>query len=149
MATLEMLMAVVGQPVESDEFQSLIAEDRITESIDFDLGEGKLQRTFLANRSGGYQLSHQRGRVDLAIVFARGDRGFESFAGPLPGGLPPEATRDDVHFQLGMPSRRRAGDQGPWDGYQVGATWIFFCYDAESERVRWATVEPSASEPDA
>jgi hypothetical protein len=143
MATLETLMAVVGQPVASDEVQSLIAEDRITESIDFDLGAGKPHRTFLAHRAGGYQLSHQRGRIDLAIVFAQGDRGFEAFAGPLPGGLPPEAIRDDVHFQLGMPSQRGVGDQGPWDGYQLGTKWVFFTYDAVGERVRWATVEPS------
>lgn len=149
MAALETLMAVVGQPVASDTVQSLIAEDRITESIDFDLGENKPQRTFLANRAGGYQLSHQRGRVDLAIVFAQGDRGFAAFAGPLPGGIPPEASRDDVQIQLGMPSRRGVGDQGPWDGYQVGTSWVFFCYDAASERVRWATVEPAATARDA
>jgi hypothetical protein len=149
MATLETLMAIVGQRVASDGVRSLIAEDRPLESIDFDLGEGKLQRTFLANRAGGYQLSHQRDRVDLAIVYARRDRGFESFGGPLPGGVPLGATRDDVHLQLGMPSRRGVSDQGPWDGYLVGPSWVYFCYDAASERVRWATIEPAVTIPNA
>src|SRR5262245_51136585 len=148
MATLEALMAFVGQPVTSDAVQSLIAEDRVTESVDFD-DDGKPQRSFLSNRPGGYQLAAHRGRIDLAVVYAQAGLGFQAFAGPLPGGLPPEATRDDVHFQLGMPLRRWIGDQGPWDVYQAGTKWISFCYDAARGRVRWAMVEAAASVSDA
>jgi hypothetical protein len=142
MATLEALMAVVGQPVESDAVQSLIAADQVTESIDFDLGKGK-QRTFLANRAGGYQLSHQLGRIDLAVVYAQAGRGFQAFPGPLPGGFTAQATRADVRRELGIPSRYGVGEQGPWEGYVVGPSWVFFCYDAAGERVMWTMIEPA------
>jgi hypothetical protein len=149
MATLETLIAVVGQPVTSDAVQSLIAEDCITESINFDLGVGEPQRTSLAHRSGGYQLSHQRGRIDLAIVYAQAIRGFQAFASPLPEGFPLEATRAEVRRQLGIPSRSGIGDDGPWDGYVIGKTWVFLFYDTVDERVMWTMIEPAVAPPDA
>jgi hypothetical protein len=147
MATLEALMASVGQPFTSDPVQSLIASDQVVESLEQALADGKLLRTVLANRAGGYQLSHQLGRVDMVIIHAQAGRGFEAFAGPLPGGVSPQATQAEVRCKLGIPPRSGIADQGPWDRFEIGASSACFCYDPQGEHILWTMIQPASGAP--
>lgn len=147
MPTIEELIAVVGTPVDSVAVRLLIASDGLIASAEPDLEEGEPQRAYLSAHSAGYQLMHCGREILTAFVYVEAAEGFQTFSGPLLGGLPDHATRQAVLERFGLPSKSGTavtiaglGRQGAWDRFDIGRVCIHFQYTESDERVRLLSV---------
>jgi hypothetical protein len=154
MAVIEELLSVVGAPVNSALVQALITADSLIASAEPDLEEGEPQRSYLSSPTAGYQLMHERGRVETVFLYVEPADGFAAFSGSLPGGLQRGVTRQDVRAKFGQPERSGApveisglGRQGAWDRFAVGAIRIHFQFTEPEQRIRLVTVMTAVNAP--
>jgi hypothetical protein len=146
MATAEALLTVIGLPVNSGAVLALVAADRLAASVEPECWSVP-RREYLSGLASGYALTHAEGRVVNVAIYAEPAEGFTTFPGPLPGGLPRGATREEVRARFGTPERSGEavtitglGRQGAWDRFAVDGVRVHFQYTEPGKRVRLVSV---------
>jgi len=154
MPTLESLMALVGQPVAAADVRSLIAADGLVASTEPDLDEGEVPRGYLSCPTGGYSLSHTKGRVNTLFVYLVPTAEYQAFSAKLIASLSRSCSRADVRRALGTPALsgeaqmdRILGRMGAWDRYNQGSLCVHFEYTEPEERVQQITVMTADTAP--
>lgn len=154
MQTLESLITLVGQPVDSLGVKSLIVSAQLRSSTEEDLEEGEPVRSHLSSPDGGYEFSHTLGRLNTLFVYVRAKGKFAAFRGSLIQGLAAESTRADVRRTLGSPSRsceamshRILGRYGAWDRFDSKDLCLHFQYTEPAEEIEQITVMTADAAP--
>jgi hypothetical protein len=146
--TLDSLIALVGQPVDSAAVQALIHTARLQASaVPEEVHEGGERRCYLSSPEGGYELIHTNGRVVTVFLHLRPGEGLDPFQGSLLGDLSAQSTRDSVRGLLGRPSRSGEAEtipvlrrRRPWDRYDSPTVCIHFEYTEDGELIQRITV---------
>ncbi len=154
MQTMESLINLVGERVESTIVRALIESEQLQSSIGEDLEEGEPVRSHLLGRSKGYAFSHTFGRLDTLFVYVKPKDEYAAFCGLLPHGLTARSTRSDVRKALGTPSRTGEpqtlpplGRHGAWDRYDSKVRCIHFEYSEPGEEIELITVMMADTAP--
>jgi hypothetical protein len=145
--TMDQVLALIGQSVDSEAVQALVESAPLTESNEPDLEEGEPPRHSLTNPRDGYELTCVRGRITAAHLYLVASKEYRPFCGTLVSGLSPRSTRGEVHRVLGRPSRSGEartvpilGRQGPWDRYDGEIVCVHFQYAEPVDRIRLITL---------
>lgn len=154
MPSPELLISLVGQPVESPSVQALIRSERLQSSAEEDMEEGEPVQSYLTSYHGGYQLVHSLGRISTLFIYVTPKDGFAACISPLPYDLLPQSTRSDVRQRLGMPTRSGAaqslpplGRYGPWDRFDGTDLCLHVQYTESNERIELITIMTVAAAP--
>jgi hypothetical protein len=152
--TMDCILTLIGQGVNSESVQSIIVTDSLVPSAEDDLEEGVPPMHYLSSYKGGYVLTHVRGRISAAHLFLTPANDYRPFDGALLSGLSRRSTRGEVQHRLGKPSRsaeartvRILGRQGPWDRYDGEHVCIHFQYAEHDDRIQLITVMAADSAP--
>jgi hypothetical protein len=154
MATGDELLSIVGMPIKSASFRTLVATDRLKAHKQEDLEEGEPVETYFVGKKMGYEILTHSGRVVSVFLYAEPTDGYTAFPGPYPCGVDHGSTRAKVRQLLGKPERsgkafkdRILGQQGAWDRFAVGTIRIHFQYTNPGLRVSLITMMTETDAP--
>lgn len=147
MPSMESLVALVGQPVDTAAVQALIASEQLQSTTEEDLEEGEPVESHLSSPSGGYQFSHTLGRLNTLFIHVKTKGEYAAFRGALTHGLTSRSTRADVRKSLGTPSRSGEaqtlpplGRYGGWDRFDSKVLCRHFQYSEPEEEIELITI---------
>jgi hypothetical protein len=145
--TMDQISALIGEPVDSETVQVLVASAKFVASSETDLDEGVPLRHYLSCHRDGYVLTHVLGRVTTAHLFLQAKDEYRPFRGALVSGLAPRSTRTEVRDRLGRPSRSGEartmpilGRHGPWDRYDGERFCTHFQYTEPDDCLQLVTI---------
>lgn len=154
MPTFDSLLALIGQPEDSDAVRAAIASDSLVPPDGPDPISDIMGRSSLIGHEAGYELMIEEGRIDTVFVYPIATGEFRPFVGPLAAGLSAESTREDVRERLGLPSREGGpmgvpglGLLGPWDRYDSDRTCLHFRYAATGGLIVQVTIMDAETAP--
>lgn len=147
MQSMESLVALVGQPVDTAAVQALIASEQLHSTTEEDLEEGEPVESHLSSASGGYEFSHTLGRLNTLFIHVKPKDEYAAFRGTLTHGLTAQSTRLDVRRSLGTPSRSGEaqtlpplGRHGGWDRFDSNVLCLHFQYSELKAEIELITV---------
>jgi hypothetical protein len=147
MPSMESLIALVGEPVDTPAVQALIASEQLQSSTEEDLEEGEAVRSHLSSPTGGYLFLRTLGRLNTLFVHVRPKGEYAAFRGTLTHGLTARSTRTDVRTRLGTPSRScearnlpPLGRYGAYDRFDSDVLCLHFQYTEPEEEIELITV---------
>lgn len=147
MPSIESLIALVGERVDSPAVQALIVAEQLQSSTEEDLDEGEAVQSHLSSPPGGFSFSHTLGQLNTLFVHVKPKGEHAAFCGALPRGLTARSTRADVRKRFGMPSRSGEaetlpflGRYGGWDRFDSKHLCLHFQYSDPEEEIEMITV---------
>ena len=154
MATAKKLLSIIGKPIKSATFRTLVTADRLKASTEEDLDEGQPVAMNFVGKKVGYEISAEDGRVVAVFLYVEPRDGFAAFPGPLPYMVPRDATRTEVRGLFGKPEKsgkaykdKILGPQGAWDRFAVETIRIHFEYADPGLEVALITLMTEADAP--
>lgn len=147
MLSMDSLVALVGQPVDTAAVQALIASERLQSTTEDDLEEGEPVESHLSSVSGGYEFSQSLGRLNTLFIYVKPKGEYAAFRGTLTHGLTAQSNRLDVKRSLGTPSRSGEaqtlpllGRYGGWDRFDSKVLCLHFQYSDPEDEIELITV---------
>jgi hypothetical protein len=143
MTSLEELIALIGQPMDSLAVRSFLQARALERSKYEDDYEPE---RYLTSRADGYAIQHKKGkraRVECIWIYLEPAEGYTPFVGPLPRGLRAELSQLEVRRLWGEPSRSGAADgegEWLWDRFDSKAVCVHIAYGRGGVGIRRITL---------
>src|SRR5262249_19825847 len=97
----------------------------------------------LSDKQAGYEVAHQKGRIQCIFVYLEPKDGHSAFQGDLGQGLRPTDSQADVDDRLGAPTRTGAADpeqEWLWDRYDTQQLCMHIAYGSHGKGIRMITL---------
>ena len=140
------LTVLLGRTVLEARVQQVCKEYGLIPRSGEAVGSG-LSRWYVSRESGVELAADAQGMVTTVYLHFRGDDGFTSFQGEIPGGAGSVARRTHLRAMLGHPDaegepyrNRHQDDCGPWDRWVLAGFVLHAQFAVDAERLEQLTL---------